>query len=40
MGERIHQLIKNSQLIVINDARHGIHLTHAEELTKLIIEFI
>lgn len=40
MGERVHQLIKNSQLVIVNAARHGIHLTHSEKLSQLIINFI
>jgi pimeloyl-ACP methyl ester carboxylesterase len=40
MGKKIHQLIKNSQLIVINDAHHGIHLTHLAKLIELIVKFI
>ncbi len=40
MGEKIRQLIKNSQLVIIDNARHGIHLTHPEKLSQLIIKFI
>jgi len=40
MGERIRQLIKNSQLKVIDNGRHGLNFTHAEELSKLITKFV
>lgn len=39
MGERINQLIKPSQLKIIDNGRHGLHLTHPEKLSQLIIKF-
>lgn len=40
MGKRIHQLIKHSQLEIIDNGRHGLHLTHPEKLTQLVTKFI
>lgn len=39
MGQRIHELVKGSRLIVY-DARHGLHLTHPQKLAQDIAEFV
>ena len=39
-GQRIHNLIKNSKLVIIPDVRHGIHLQKPDELVKVILENI
>lgn len=40
MGKKIHQLIKNSKLEIIENGRHGLHFTHPKELVQLIINFL
>ena len=37
-GKKIHNLIKNSKLVIIKDVRHGIHLQKPEELVNVILE--
>ena len=37
-GQKIHNLIKNSKLVIIKDVRHGIHLQKPDELVKVILE--
>ena len=37
-GRKIHNLIKNSKLVIIKDVRHGIHLQKPDELVKVILE--
>jgi len=39
-GQLIHRLIKNSQLEVFPDARHGLPFTHSQVLVSLIKNFI
>ncbi len=36
-GQRMHKLIKNSELYVINDAGHSPHFTHAKEVSEKIV---
>lgn len=39
-GRLMHKLIKNSQLKVLVDARHGLPFTHPEALVSLVVNFI
>jgi len=39
-GQLIHRLIKNSQLKVFPDARHGLPITHSQNLVSLVKNFI
>lgn len=40
MGERYHKLIKNSELHILKDAGHFVHLDKPAEVTSLIKEFL
>ncbi len=39
-GRLMHRLIKNSQLKVLVDARHGLPFTHPQALVSLVVNFI
>ena len=39
-GKLIHELIKNSKLQIIEDARHSPMFTHAKEVAEIIYEYI
>lgn len=39
-GQLIHNLVKNSQLVVFPDARHSLPFTHSQALVSLINNFI
>lgn len=39
-GKKMHELIKNSTLQIIKGARHAPQFTHAEEVGKIIYEYI
>ncbi|MDO8573836.1 MAG: alpha/beta hydrolase [Candidatus Daviesbacteria bacterium] len=39
-GKTMHQLLSNSKLEVIEDAKHSPQFTHPEEVTKIIYEYI
>ena len=39
-GKRTSELVKNSRLIVVKGAPHGLNWTHAEDLNRALIEFI
>jgi len=39
-GKKIHSLIKDSKLVIINNVRHWIHLQKPNELIKVILEEI
>lgn len=39
-GRLMHQLIKNSQLKVLVNARHGLPFTHPQALVSLVVNFI
>lgn len=40
LGKKIHRLIPNSQLIVIEKGKHGLHLTHREQILAYIRSFV
>jgi pimeloyl-ACP methyl ester carboxylesterase len=40
MGEKYHQLIKQSQLKIVNGARHAPQFTHIDQTVQLIKEFL
>ena len=37
---RTHEIVKNSQYVVIDDAPHGCLWTHADEVNRALLEFI
>jgi non-heme chloroperoxidase len=39
-GTRTHQAIKDSQLMVVKDAPHGLLWTHAEEVNRALLDFL
>lgn len=39
-GARTHKLIKQSELVVIKDGPHGLNWTHAEEVNKVLLDFL
>lgn len=39
MGQQMHELIPNSDLIVIDDAKHGVHMQTPEKLANIVEEF-
>lgn len=39
-GKIMHQLISNSKLAIINDAKHSPQFTHPEKVTELIYEYL
>lgn len=39
-GQRTHEAIENSQLVVIKGAPHGFNATHAEQFNEALIDFL
>ena len=39
-GELMHEQIKNSKLVVIETAKHGVHLQEPQKLAELVSDFI
>ena len=39
-GARTHEMVKDSQFVVIEDAPHGCLWTHADEVNRALLEFI
>ncbi|MFC4098953.1 alpha/beta fold hydrolase [Paenibacillus xanthanilyticus] len=39
-GQRAHDMIPGSRLVVIKDAPHGLNATHAEEFNAALIDFL
>jgi pimeloyl-ACP methyl ester carboxylesterase len=39
-GERIHDAVKGSQFVVIEDGPHGLTWTHAEKVNTALLEFL
>jgi pimeloyl-ACP methyl ester carboxylesterase len=39
-GQRTHEMLKGSRLVVLKDAPHGLNWTHAEELNRALLEFL
>ncbi len=39
-GQRLHQAIQGSQLVILKDGSHGIPWTHAEEINKALLDFL
>ena len=39
-GQRTHAAVKDSKLVVLKDAPHGLNWTHAEELNRALLEFL
>ncbi len=39
-GETIHRGIVDSKMVVIDGARHSPHITHPEEVARLVLDFI
>jgi pimeloyl-ACP methyl ester carboxylesterase len=39
-GKRTHELVKGSQLVVIEDAPHGLTWTHAEKANRELLKFL
>ncbi|GAC1436825.1 MAG: bromoperoxidase [Ktedonobacteraceae bacterium] len=39
-GQRLHQALKGSQLLVLKGGSHGIPWTHAEEINNALLEFL
>lgn len=39
-GQRTHELVKGSKLVVLKDAPHGFTWTHAEETNQALVEFL
>ena len=39
-GARTHEMVKDSQFVVIDDAPHGCLWTHADEVNRALLEFI
>jgi pimeloyl-ACP methyl ester carboxylesterase len=39
-GQKTHEAVKGSKLVVVKDAPHGLNWTHAEELNRALLEFL
>lgn len=39
-GQRAHEVVAGSKLVVIKDAPHGLNWTHAHELNQALLEFL
>jgi pimeloyl-ACP methyl ester carboxylesterase len=39
-GRRTNAAVKNSRLVVLEDAPHGLNWTHAEELNRALLDFL
>jgi pimeloyl-ACP methyl ester carboxylesterase len=39
-AQRMHELIKGSQLVVLEGAPHGLNWTHAGQLNRALLEFL
>lgn len=39
-GQRTHELIPNSELVVIKGAPHGLNVTHAAEFNQALLDFL
>ena len=39
-GKRIHELIKQSRLVVIEGGPHGLNWTHAEQVNRELLDFL
>jgi len=39
-GQRTHQMVKGSSLVVVKNAPHGLNWTHAEELNRALLDFL
>ena len=39
-GQRTHEFIKNSRLVVVKDAPHGLNWTHADQLNRELLTFL
>ncbi len=39
-GARTHEMVKDSQYVVIDDAPHGCLWTHADEINRALLEFV
>lgn len=39
-GARTHEMVKDSQYVVIDDAPHGCLWTHADEVNRALLEFV
>lgn len=39
-GERIHEAVKESKLVVVEGGPHGLNWTHADQLNRALLDFI
>ncbi|WP_295656481.1 alpha/beta fold hydrolase [uncultured Nocardioides sp.] len=39
-GQRTAQAVANSELVVLSDAPHGFNVSHADELNRVLLEFL
>jgi pimeloyl-ACP methyl ester carboxylesterase len=39
-GKRTNEMVKGSRLAVIEGGPHGLNWTHAEELNRVLVEFL
>lgn len=39
-GQRTHEAISGSKLVVVKDAPHGLNVSHADEFNRALIEFL
>ncbi len=39
-GHRTHAAVKGSKLVVVKEAPHGLNWTHAEELNRVLLDFL
>jgi non-heme chloroperoxidase len=39
-GQRTHQMIKGSRLVVVKNGPHGLNWTHAEECNRALLDFL
>lgn len=39
-GERIHEAVKGSKLVVVEGGPHGLNWTHADQLNRALLDFI
>ncbi|ACL17469.1 alpha/beta hydrolase fold protein [Methanosphaerula palustris E1-9c] len=39
-GERTHEAVKESKLVVVEDGPHGLNWTHAEQLNRALLDFL
>ena len=39
-GKRTHEAIAHSELVVVDDAPHGLNVSHAQQLNTALLDFL